>query len=62
MKNIEIILPIVIISLIVIFLIDRTKKKSMDKKYSENNFIAEGIGFGLVFGALLGITIDEFDF
>ena len=63
MEILKIILPIFLLGISLIFLIKKLDKnyKNEKEKNLENdgNYLAEGIGLGLVFGAALGSVFDN---
>lgn len=61
MEILKIILPILLLGISLVFLIKKLDKKKMEGKNSKNdeNYLAEGIGLGLVFGAAFGSLFDD---
>ena len=63
MKILKIIFPIILLGISLIFLIKKLDKnyKNEKEKNLENdgNYLAEGIGLGIVFGAALGSLFDD---
>lgn len=56
MEILKIILPLFLLGICIVFLIKKLDKKKMEGKNSKNdeNYLAEGIGLGLIFGAAFG--------
>ena len=61
MEILKIILPILLLGISLVFLIKKLDKKKMEDKNSKNdeNYLAEGIGLGIVFGAAFGSLFDD---
>lgn len=61
MEILKIILPILLLGISLVFLIKKLDKKRMEGKNSKNdeNYLAEGIGLGIVFGAAFGSLFDD---
>lgn len=61
MEILKIILPILLLGISLVFLIKKLDKKKMEGKNLENNgnYLAEGIGLGIVFGAAFGSLFDD---
>ena len=61
MKILKIILPIFLLGISLIFLIKKLDKNYKKEKNLENdgNYLAEGIGLGIVFGAAFGSLFDD---
>lgn len=61
MRILKIILPIFLLGISLIFLIKKLDKNYKKEKNLENdgNYLAEGIGIGLIFGAAFGSLFDD---
>lgn len=61
MGILKIILPIFLLGISLIFLIKKLDKNYKNEKNLENdgNYLAEGIGIGLIFGAAFGSLFDD---
>lgn len=63
MEILKIILPIFLLGICIIFLIKKLDKKNKnfegENSKNEKNYLAEGIGLGLVFGAAFGSLFDD---
>lgn len=60
MKIIKIIFPIILLGISLIFLIKKLDKNEKEKNLeNDGNYLAEGIGLGIVFGAAFGSLFDD---
>lgn len=63
MEILKIILPIFLLGICIVFLIKKLDKKNKnfegENSKNDENYLAEGIGLGLVFGAALGSVFDN---
>ncbi|MBS5988517.1 hypothetical protein [Anaerococcus hydrogenalis] len=61
MRILKIIFPIFLLGISLIFLIKKLDKNYKKEKNLENdgNYLAEGIGIGLIFGAAFGSLFDD---
>lgn len=63
MEILKIILPLFLLGICIVFLIKKLDKKNKklegENSKNDENYLAEGIGLGLVFGAALGIVFDN---
>lgn len=63
MEILKIILPLFLLGICIVFLIKKLDKKNKklegENSKNDENYLAEGIGLGLVFGAALGSVFDN---
>lgn len=63
MEILKIILPIFLLGICIVFLIKKLDKKNKnfegENSKNDENYLAEGIGLGLVFGAAFGSLFDD---
>lgn len=60
MKILKIIFPIILLGISLIFLIKKLDKNEKEKNLeNDGNYLAEGIGLGIVFGAAFGSLFDD---
>lgn len=59
----KIIFPLVSIGILIVFLLKIVNKKGKNKNNNreDNNYLAEGIGIGLIFGSTLGFIFDNME-
>ena len=63
MEILKIILPLFLLGICIVFLIKKLDKKNKklegENSKNDENYLAEGIGLGLIFGAALGSVFDN---